>query len=290
MTKIDLDVKAQIERGFAPLNNQAAAAAFPRPASLSQRLNSAIPSGTSGITTANISTPVASMFATAAVEVWMRSVHSFLISVSLTEVSPIWASIAGYYSSHYSVRALAHLLGYFQLYTRKRIARLEFQAGRFSCTFNPKHGGDREHTLYWKIVKSHPLFAADTFFTENAGDASDAAHRNHANYADHLASFPQWKPLEAEALRHRIDRLSEVEFKAPPIPKVDRYGGASAGLDPPSAQIIAYHRLVRFRDLVDFTLGDRNRFWNVYRSPAWARDFMDFQLIEEPSLKVEFTS
>ena len=44
-------------------------------------------------------------FAMAAVKMWLRAVHSFLISVSLTKASPIWSSVAGYYSSHYSIRA-----------------------------------------------------------------------------------------------------------------------------------------------------------------------------------------
>ena len=33
---------------------------------------------------------------------WLRAVHSF-ISASLTGISDIWASVAGYYSSHYWV-------------------------------------------------------------------------------------------------------------------------------------------------------------------------------------------
>jgi hypothetical protein len=279
--KIDPDLKAQIERRFAPLNDQAAAHAFPPPASLSQRLRSAIPAGSTGPATVNIPPAVALMFTTASVDAWMRGVHSFLVSASLTATSPIWASVAGYYSSHYSVRAAAHLLGYFQLYTRQRIARLEFNAGHFACSFNPKNGSDREHRFYWKVVKSNPVFAADPFFTENTGDDADVAHRNHANYADHLSSFPQFKPLDAVELRDRIDRLSEIEFKAPPIPQVDLYP------DILSVQIIAYHRLVRFRDLIDFIVGDNNRFWKVHRTPPWARDFMDFQLTEA---RVEYTA
>ena len=58
------------------------------------------------------------MFATAAVEMWLRGIHSFLISAASTRVSPVWASISGYYASHYTIRAFAHLLGYFQLYRR----------------------------------------------------------------------------------------------------------------------------------------------------------------------------
>jgi len=226
------------------------------------------------------------MFTTAAVDIWMRSVHSFLVSASLTEVSPIWASVAGYYSSHYAVRALAHLLGFFQLFSRKRIARLELGGGNYVCTFNPKKAGEREHRIYWQIVKDDRHFSADPFFTEYnpAIDESDVAHRDRANYADHLSPmFPIFRPLNAETLRSRIDRISEIPFTSPPIPRVSRYP------DVESVQIIAYHRLVRFRDLVDSVVGNGNRFWNVHRNPTWARDYMDFQLTEELELRSQFT-
>jgi len=215
---------------------------------------------------------------------WLRSVHSFLISASLTNASPIWASATGYYSSHYTVRSIAHLLGFFQLFTWGKIVRLELKSGQFVCSFNAKTVRDREHSFYWRIVKSNPLFAADPFFTQNApGDVSDVTHRDRANYADHLSQFPVFRPLDADAVKSRIDRISEIEFDAPPIPQVSRYP------DVESVQIIAYHRLVRFRELVDAIIGTENRFWKVHRDPPWARDFMDFQLTEEPTLRSEYT-
>jgi len=225
------------------------------------------------------------MFTTAAVDIWMRAVHSFLVSSSLTNVSPVWASVAGYYSSHYSVRALAHLLGFFQLFSRKRIVRLQFHGGSYVCNFDPKTAGDREHRFYWRIVKKDPHFATDTFFTENnsAIDDSDVAHRDRASYADHLPQFPVFRPLDAVALRTRINRISEIEFASPPIPRVSRYP------DVESVQIIAYHRLVRFRNFVDAVVGGGNRFWNVHRDPTWARDFLDYQLTDEATMRSQFT-
>ena len=212
---------------------------------------------------------------------WMRAVHSFLISASLTDVSPIWASVTGYYSSHYTVRSIAHLLGFFQMFKRHKIVRLELQGGHFVCSFNPKTERDHEHFFYWKVVKANPLFAGDPFFTQNKGDDSDVAHRNRANYADHLPQFPVFRPLDAGAVKGCIERISEIEFEVPP--QVARYP------DVQSVQIIAYHRLVRFRDLVDTIIGTGNRFWKVHRNPPWARDFMDFQLTEEPILRSEYT-
>lgn len=283
--KIDPALQVHIMTAFAPLNDEAAAAAFPPPASLSGALKTAVLTGSKGIETKNLSQDVAKMFTTAAVDIWMRSVHSFLVSASLTEVSPIWASVAGYYSSHYAVRAVAHLLGFFQSFSKRRIVRLQFQGGRYVCTFNPKKAGDREHQFYWRIVKLDPLFAADPFFTMNdSGIAeSDIAHRDWANYQDHLPQFPPFRPLDETALKTRIVRISEIEFTSPPIPKLGRYP------DIDSVQIIAYHRLVRFRDLVDTVIGTGNRFWSVYRSPSWARKFMNFQLTDEARLLSPFT-
>jgi hypothetical protein len=281
--KINAALKAHVIRAFAPLNNEAAVHAFPAPASLSRELNNANPSASTGLVSSTKTLRIAKMFTTAAVDMWMRAVHSFLISASLTDVSPIWASATGYYSSHYTVRSIAHLLGFFQLFKRHKIVRLELQGGHFVCSFNPKTERDHEHFFYWKVVKADPLFAGDQFFTLNAGDGSDVAHRNHANYADHLSQFPVFRPLDARAVKNRIERISEIEFEAPPIPQVALH------LDVQSAQIIAYHRLVRFRDLVDAIIGTGNRFWKVHRDPAWARDFMDFQLTEESTLRSEFT-
>src|SRR5260370_5746384 len=98
--KIDPAVQAHVARAFAPLNNQAAAHSFPPPASLSRALQSANPSQSAGPVSAGRTVSIAKLYTTAAVDMWMRAVHSFLISASLTDVSPMGASITGYYSSH----------------------------------------------------------------------------------------------------------------------------------------------------------------------------------------------
>jgi hypothetical protein len=283
--KIDLALQQHITRTFASLNAIAAANAFPPPASLSRSLNAVLPKDSKGSATRNASPEIAKMFTTAAVNMWMRAVHSFLISASLTNVSPIWASVSGYYSSHYSVRGLAHLLGFFQLFGRRRIVRLEFRNGRYVCSFDAKAVRDREHRVYWKIVKNDQHFSGDPFFTDNdtSDNPSDIGHRDRANYADQLPQFPMFRPLNADALKARVDRISEIEFAAPPIPSVDRYP------DVESVQVIAYHRLVRFRDLVNAIIGNTNRFWNIHCNPIWARDFIDFQLTEDETLRSRFT-
>jgi hypothetical protein len=113
-------LRIQLITTFRPLN--VAAATFPPPRTLSVSLEGKLPKDPT--TEVTINPKIASHFASAAVDIWLRSVHSFLISASLTEISPIWSSVSGYYSSHYAVRGLAHLLGYFQLFRRKRLAKL----------------------------------------------------------------------------------------------------------------------------------------------------------------------
>ena len=284
--RIDPDLQAHVAKAFEPLNNESSANAFPAPASLSLALRKVNISGATGLVPVGKTPAIAKLFTTAAVDMWLRAVHSFLISASLTNVSPIWASATGYYSSHYAVRAMAHLLGFYQLFSQKKIVRLELQSGRFVCNFDPKEERDREHRFYWKKVKLNPLFAADPFFTQNlpgpAGEC-DVAHRDHANYADHLSSFPMFRPLDAVAVKNRIERISEIEFDAPPIPQVNCYP------DLQSVQIIAYHRLVRFRDVVDTIVGTDNRFWKFHRNPKWARDSMDFQLTETNPLRSPYS-
>ncbi len=277
--KIDPAFRNRVLADLEALNHLAAANAFPPANSLSQALNRAI----SGMprkskATRNIDRGTATMFTTAAVNMWMRAVHSFLISCSLTDVSPVWASSAGYYSSHYTVRAFAHLLGFFRLFSARRMVRLEIQGARYACSFDGKTG--REHQIYWTFVKDDPHFVADPFFIH---DNSEVEHRDWAQYTDHLPQFPQFRPLNKESLRARIDRISEIPFTTPPIPRAAEYP------DLESVQIIAYHRLVRFRNLVDVMIGGKNRFWDVHRNPNWAMEFMDFQLTEGRTLHSVFT-
>ncbi len=277
--QIDAKLRNRVLADLEALGGVAAASAFPPADSLSQALTKTI----AGVprkhsVTRNIARDTAIMFTTAAVNMWMRAVHSFLISCSLTDVSPTWSSATGYYSSHYSIRAFAHLLGYFRLFTLRRTARLEILAGRYVCNFDEKAG--REHQIYWALVKDDQHFMPDPFFIH---DNSEVDHRDWAQYADHIPQFPQFRPLNREALKARIDRISEIPFATPPIPQADRFP------DVDSVQIIAYHRLVRFRSLVDALLRGKNRFWDVHRNPNWATDFMDFQITAGRTLHSEFT-
>jgi hypothetical protein len=184
--------------------------------------------------------------------------------------------VTGYYASHYAVRAFAHLLGYFQLFQDRRIARIKLEGGRHICSFDRKTANDAEHKLYWRLVKKHAPFTEDEYFTLNdpASENSDIRHRNFANYADHVGRLVTFKPLDERAMKDRIEYISKIVCLVPPIPRF------SAFPDLEYVQLIAYHRIVKFRRLVDEVLGGKNRFWAVHRNPAFATDYMDFQLAE----------
>lgn len=276
---IDESVQEQLRAIFAPLNTVGATKAFPAPSTLSKSLAEILPKD--GSIRKNIDQKVASYFSTAGVDMWLRGIHSFLISAALSDVSPIWASVSGYYSSHYVVRGLAHLFGHFQLFRRKRIVELRWEKPRYVCVFKTKDAGDAEHKLYWKLIKQNVLFKGDDMFTENKPDdeESDIRHRNHANYADHLALYPTFSPLDETALKDRISYISKIVLDAAPLPRLSRFP------DVEYVQLVAYHRIVRFRRLLDEVLGSKNRFWNFHRNPSFANDYMDFQITESDGIR-----
>jgi hypothetical protein len=166
------------------------------------------------------------------------------------------------------------------MFSINRTARLIPGAGHFGCDFSAKAG--REHDIYWELVKGDTHFAGDSLFP--VGN-SEVGHRDWANYADHLPRFVPFRPLDAEALKIRIQKISEIPFASPPTPtpKEDKIP------DVDNVQVVAYHRVVRFREFLDAILVGKNRFWEVHRNPSWAIKFMDFQLTEGRTLHSEFT-
>jgi len=272
----DLTFHQHIEIVFQPLNKKKAS--LPAQGALATALRSLVDKAAqAGTDTIATSPQVTSWFGTAAVEMWTRGVHSFLISAALTQVSPIWASTSGYYASHYVMRGFAHLLGFFQLYRQKKcIVQIKISDGKHLCQITKKNAGDREHKFYWKTVKQHPSFENDPFFTNNVedNDESDAAHRNIASYSDHIGKFPSFRPLDEKHLKERLEKLAGIELSSVPIPNRERYPDVEA------VQLVAYHRIVKFRGILDEVLGGKNRFWNVHRNPAWCADFVNFQVVE----------
>jgi len=260
-----------INQQFLASNSANAKASLSRPSALAEALEKNLLKS-AGNSFAS-STQLNAMFATAAVEMWLRATHSFLMSASTTLSSPIWSSVSGYYASHYAMRAFSHSLGYFHVFRRKKLVRLDLQT--FSCLIEKKGASDREHIVYWRLVKDNKDIGNDPFFSHNEDQRhSDSAHRNRANYSDHICAFPEFRVLDEKALRARLKILSEMELSA--VPAIDR----EKFPDLDSVQIVAYHRIVRFRRLLDDILGNRIRIWNENRNPAWSSNFLDFQVTE----------
>jgi hypothetical protein len=277
---IEKNLQSRVHTTFARLNNVGASEAFPKPATVAKELEKLIPTiGTQSVT---VKPQIATSFATASVDMWLRGVHSFLVSASLTGASPVWASVSGYYASHYAVRALAHLLGYFLLFKRSRIVQLELHGGQHFCSFTRRTREDREHMLYWKRVKADVHFKDDPFFTDSlpvsGSDSSDVRHRDHANYADSLAPYPNFRPLDEDTLKNRISAISQIEITDPPIPRLEEFP------DLDNVQLVAYHRIVRYRQFLDEILGQDSRFWRVQRNPTFAAGILNFQITQSTGL------
>jgi len=272
---MDKDLARLIERMFAGLNHQSAAASIPEPETLSDLLSSQVILA-HPTQMLHPQPKVVTYFATAAVEMWQRSIHSFLISASLTKASPVWASVSGYYSSHYSMRAFAHLFGFFRLHRKKRIARLDNEGGGLVLRFDKRNANDGEHKFYWRVVSQHPQLASDPFFYIFRDDISesDGAHRAKANYSDHIDQFPVFLPLDAQFLAERVDRIATLVISDVPVPNADDFPDAD------NVQFVAYHRLVKFRQLLDEILGTKNRFWRVHRNPPWRPEKMNFSVVD----------
>jgi hypothetical protein len=272
---MDKDLLSQVEHMFAGLNDRSASQSLPKPGTLSDLLDSyVVKSEKTTIVPAR--SKVLTTFATAAVEMWLRSVHSFLISVSLTDASPIWSSVSGYYSSHYSVRAFAHLLGAFQLHKLKRIVYVEKDGNHFVLRIEKKQRDDGEHKFYWKFVSEHSQLASDPFFYPNLDDLlrSDGSHRNKANYTDHIDQFPVFLPLNAEFLEKRVEWIASVVLSDVPVPRLDPFP------DIVSVQFVAYHRLVKFRRFLNEVLDSKNRFWSVHKNPSWRPNKLKFSVVD----------
>jgi hypothetical protein len=65
-----------------------------------------------------------------------------------------------------------------------------------------------------------------------------------------------------------------------PIPRKGKYP------DVENVQLIAYHRIIKFRSLLDEILGDKNGFWKIHRNPRWCIDFLNFQAVTPRFLKI----
>lgn len=218
----------------------------------------------------------AALFGSAAVEMWLRAVHSFLISNSMMKASPIWSSVAGYYSSHYVMRAFSHILGHFLLGRDHLAVQVKLLNGGFSCVSNKR--SPAEHQYYWGLPKRElgssgsVLFSANQKIKDNS-EWTDGSHRVFANYFDHINSFTDFEPMNEGYLKVRIEQLSELVTDSPALPDHKKYP------DLDSVHVIAYARIVEFRTCMDNVVGPNHKYWAYFREPSWFTKYMDFQVL-----------
>jgi hypothetical protein len=248
---------------------------FPAPGTLGNRLSSLL-----GNPNPTLPQDQWRLLASAGVEMWHRAIHSFVCSVALTQASPLWASVTGYYSSHFVMRAFAHCLGLFKSFARRRTIQIVIGAGHFLVSdANMKQG---EHAFYWKAIKEHPSFASNPLFRENNERDlhSDSAHRTFANYVDHVDTFIPITFPERAWIANYIEKISRIRLHSITEPSRDDYP------DLQNVQILAFQRIVAFYDFLDSRIPS-NRFWAIHRRPAWCRDIMIFQIEESDTTRVD---
>lgn len=262
----------QIRQLFSRLDRWAPSR-FPSRAALSDFIGELITTGTTVVNERDVV-----LFATASVEMWQRALYTLILAVAVKDWSTPWACVAGYYASHYCMRAFAHLFGYFAIYYQRH-ACIEvspyggaYQCGRVSLSGN----ATREHRFYWVTVKRRPEFANDPLFTLNADriPVSDSSHRGFASYADHLYDFKSYKVADRLELRTQFSNLATTALQganAITIPARTHYPNLATVLS------VAYLRVYRFREYLDELLPDRvGRFWLANRMPSWCQDLGAF--------------
>jgi hypothetical protein len=216
----------------------------------------------------------AALMASASVEMWHRAIHSFVWSVAMTESSHLWASVSGYYASHFIMRAFAHSLGIYKSFALRKEIQIVFSGGQFSCALSTPNLG--EHEYYWKVVKDYPKFAGNPLFRTNYqhDETSDATHRTYANYIDHLDGFAAVSLPAPEEIALSIEKISRIRLYSVTEASRDDYP------DLQNVQILAFQRIVAFQDFLDSEI-PKNRFWKAHRRPQWCRVSMIYQLDDQ---------
>lgn len=268
-----------VDLTFGKLDKPNAKLIFPERGTLSKHLNGLLSRmGTTAPILAHDQSP---LLASAGVEMWHRAIHSFLCSVALSKSSPLWASVSGYYSSHFVMRAFAHSMGIFKSFSEKTVIQVSVENGQFVCTplvWSSKSQG--EHAFYWKAVKGHPkLFNNDLFRENNERDIkSDSSHRTFANYTDHMNSFVPLDFPSMNEVADGVERISRIRLHSVTSPSREDFP------DLQNVQILAFQRIIAFHDFLDEKV-HKNRFWRAHRRPDWCKNVMLYQ-VEEQGLEL----
>lgn len=261
-----------IEVSFGKLDKPSAKMDFPKPGTLSRRFKEILDEG--GTAAPTLSHQHSSMLASAGVEMWHRAIHSFLWSLALTENSPLWASVSGYYASHFVMRAFSHSMGIFKSFTHRKVIQVLMDGGHFVCSLLEYKDG--EHAFYWKAVKGHPKLLSNPLFRENSerNPKSDSSHRTFANYTDHVNSFLTMKFPALNDVAESVEKISRIRLHSVTEPSRDDYP------DLQNVQILAFQRIIAFHDFLDERV-PKNRFWRAHRKPSWCKDVMVFQVEDQ---------
>lgn len=259
-----------VELSFGKLDKPSAKMDFPKPGTLSRHFNELVE--TAGNTVPTLSHQHCPMLASAGVEMWHRSIHSFLWSLALTDGSPLWSSVSGYYASHFAMRAFAHSMGIFKSFTQKKVIQVVIKNGSFVCSLSSSKLG--EHAFYWNAVKGK-LIDNPLFHDNNERDMkSDSAHRTFANYTDHVDSFSSMKFPALETVAESVEKISRIRLHSVTSPSRDDFP------DLQNVQILAFQRIVAFHDFLEARV-PKNRFWRAHRRPSWCNEVMVYQVEDQ---------
>lgn len=268
-----------VQLSFGKLDKPSAKMDFPTPGTLSRHFNELLhKAGTGSCTLSHQQSP---MLASAGVEMWHRAIHSLLWSLALSESSPLWASVSGYYASHFVMRAFAYSMGIFRSFTQRKVIQVLIENGQFVCS--PLKSKDGEHAFYWMAVKGHPKLLTNPLFRKNneRDSKSDSAHRTFANYTDHVDSFLPMKFPALETVAEDVEKISRIRLHSVIEPSRENFP------DLQNVQILAFQRIVAFHDFLD-ELVPKNRFWRAHRRPSWCVNVMVFQVekqgLEQPMI------
>jgi hypothetical protein len=270
-----------VELAFGKLDKPGAKVVFPERGTLTKQLNAVLGK--------EAEAPIlehahSSLLASAGVEMWHRAIHSFLCSVALSKCSPLWASVSGYYASHFVMRAFAHSMGIFKSFSQKEVIQVSVDKGQFVCTpLVWSSNAKGEHAFYWKAVKGHPkLLGNDIFRENNERDInSDSSHRTFANYTDHINSFVPLLFPSMDAVAEDVEKISRIRLHSVTSPSREDYP------DLQNVQILAFQRIVAFQDFLDDKI-PKNRYWRKHRRPGWCEKVMVYQVEEQEVALSEF--
>jgi hypothetical protein len=256
-----------VELSFGKLDRPSAKMDFPKPGTLSNHFIELLK--TAGTTSPALSHQHCAMLASAGVEMWHRSIHSFLWSLALTDGSPLWSSVSGYYASHFAMRAFSHSMGIFKSFTQKKAIQVVNKNGGFVCSLSRSDLG--EHAFYWNAVKGK-ISGNPLFHDNNERDTkSESAHRTFANYTDHVGSFSPVQFPALETVAESVEKISRIRLGSVAPPSRDDFP------DLQNVQILAFQRIVAFQDFLDARVSN-NRFWRTHRRPTWCNNVMAFQV------------